>query len=317
MKFISQDPYSLPGTPPTVVDSIYVKPAYINKKGQVVPGRFDTAVIDIDSNNDVRSLEGCGVGRICCIFSLPPAAVRSWFPDGWNHNHLAYLEWYTPFSHSRVDPNSRLYQISPLIKNGDIQFDINDSNFSMFSDTLSAEATASGGNTSNVPLSPSPGVATAMPLVSLESEPTGSHKLHGNVDLTDTSDAGASTLHQSKTSSETPRYKPTVVSQTITLSILPTLPWNISYGPPPVIHISSNRAEILDDLRNPDLWTILHGLGFEVDRPPESHLPPTPPPSPAPFANLLPIAIADEMAAQAVLPPLLIFIHQDVLVTVD
>ncbi|KAJ3572340.1 hypothetical protein NP233_g3140 [Leucocoprinus birnbaumii] len=66
---------------------------------------------------------------------------------------------------------------------------------------------------------------------------------------------------------KTPKYMPMVISQTITLSILPTLPWSFNYSPPPVIHISSNQAEILDNLPHPDLWFILAGLGFEVDKP--------------------------------------------------
>ncbi|KAJ3576924.1 hypothetical protein NP233_g86 [Leucocoprinus birnbaumii] len=115
---------------------------------------------------------------------------------------------------------------------------------------------------------------------------------------------------------ETPSYsKPKVISQSITLSVLPNIHFARNYGPPPVIRISSNKAEILDELLHPDLWGILIGLGFEVDEPANS-LPPTPPPSPAPFANLLPIAVADDLDALD-FPPLPIFVRQDILVTID
>ncbi|KAJ3575317.1 hypothetical protein NP233_g1175 [Leucocoprinus birnbaumii] len=117
----SHDPYSLPNTSPTVVDAIYAKPAYLNKQGHEVPGRFDTAIIDQDKIGTFDNIEGCCIGRIRCILSLPQSAVNSWFPNGWMHTHLAYVEWFTPFSRARVDSKTRMYQVSPVIKNGEAQ----------------------------------------------------------------------------------------------------------------------------------------------------------------------------------------------------
>ena len=56
------------------------------------------------------------VGRIRCIFSLPPHAVEHWFPAGNFHlKHFAYVEWFTPFSRAQKDPNSKLFKISKLM----------------------------------------------------------------------------------------------------------------------------------------------------------------------------------------------------------
>ncbi|KAJ3553348.1 hypothetical protein NP233_g12667 [Leucocoprinus birnbaumii] len=124
LKFVARDPYALPNSPPMVVDAIYAKPGYPNKKGETIPGRFDTAIIDTASRNETGAIEGCQVGRIRCIFSLPQSAVNVWFPHGWSHPHLAYVQWYTSFRKAQLDPNSQLYQVSPIIKDGEHQASI-------------------------------------------------------------------------------------------------------------------------------------------------------------------------------------------------
>lgn len=37
-----------------------------------------------------------------------------WFPQGLKHVHFAYIEWYTPFSKSQLDPKSRMFKIKRL-----------------------------------------------------------------------------------------------------------------------------------------------------------------------------------------------------------
>ena len=62
------------------------------------------------------SFLGLCVGRIRCIFSLPPHAVALWFPAGnFSHKHFAYVEWFTPFSQAQKDPNSKLFKITRLM----------------------------------------------------------------------------------------------------------------------------------------------------------------------------------------------------------
>ncbi|KAJ3562007.1 hypothetical protein NP233_g9840 [Leucocoprinus birnbaumii] len=125
LKFVSKDPYTPPNAAPAVVDAIYAKPRYLNKRKQEIPGRFDTAMVNHTGGTaSIGDIQGCSVARVRCIFSLPESAVDLWFPNGWSHTHLAYVEWYTPFSQSRLDPNSRLYQVAPLVKNGEAQVSV-------------------------------------------------------------------------------------------------------------------------------------------------------------------------------------------------
>lgn len=56
------------------------------------------------------------MGRIRVIFALPPDAVALWFPHGFDVQHMAYVEWFTPFSHATFHADSRLYRIKPLMK---------------------------------------------------------------------------------------------------------------------------------------------------------------------------------------------------------
>ena len=59
---------------------------------------------------------GLCVGRIRCIFSLPPHAIALWFPaENFSHEHFAYVEWFVPFSQAQKDPNSKLFKISWLM----------------------------------------------------------------------------------------------------------------------------------------------------------------------------------------------------------
>ena len=118
LKFFSYDAYSLNPLDEVVTDSIHVDPAHVDKYGKVVPGRFDTAIIQIREarrpglkgmfklilslQNLFVSHSGLCVGRIRCIFSLPPHAVAHWFPaENFPHKHFAYVEWFTPFSQAQ------------------------------------------------------------------------------------------------------------------------------------------------------------------------------------------------------------------------
>jgi len=64
-------------------------------------------------------LIGLGVGQIQCIFTLPSTAIGLWFPGGFPHQHLAYVEWFTPLSRAPVDRNTKLFKISRLVTQGE------------------------------------------------------------------------------------------------------------------------------------------------------------------------------------------------------
>jgi len=63
---------------------------------------------------------GLCIGQVRCIFSLPPHALDLWFPAGaFLHKHLAYVEWFTPFSRAQKDRNSNLFKVSRLMARGE------------------------------------------------------------------------------------------------------------------------------------------------------------------------------------------------------
>jgi hypothetical protein len=51
------------------------------------------------------------------LFSLPDRAIAEWFPNGFLHKHLAYVEWFSPFP-KNPDPNHELFKMAQSFKNG-------------------------------------------------------------------------------------------------------------------------------------------------------------------------------------------------------
>ena len=47
IKFVTQDPFSLHPSANSVIDAIYCEPARCDTYGNIVPGRFDTAIINL------------------------------------------------------------------------------------------------------------------------------------------------------------------------------------------------------------------------------------------------------------------------------
>ncbi|KAF8953517.1 hypothetical protein BDZ97DRAFT_1679377 [Flammula alnicola] len=117
LKFWSHDVYAADPLAKNIVDSLHVEPARLDKYDNIVPGRFDVALINY-GDGGASGVQGYCAGRIRCIFSLPPSASERWFLHGLLHKHLAYVEWYTPFRRSSFEPNSKMYRVSPLMSGG-------------------------------------------------------------------------------------------------------------------------------------------------------------------------------------------------------
>ncbi len=133
LKWRSQDASAMDPLAEAVVDSIHVEPNRRDKYGNLVPGRFDTAIINVAEGGEASVkgillhficlwwnctetifLGGYCVGQIRCLFILPKKARARWFPAKFPHDHFAYVEWFTPFSSSRFDRHSKMYRVSRL-----------------------------------------------------------------------------------------------------------------------------------------------------------------------------------------------------------
>ncbi|KAF8645678.1 hypothetical protein AX14_009192, partial [Amanita brunnescens Koide BX004] len=83
-----------------IVDAIHVQLAQRDKQGRVVPARFDTAFVNINSNEARlnKNIHDYRVVQIRVIFSLQPKVIKKLFlPHIEVPQHLAYVEWFTPF----------------------------------------------------------------------------------------------------------------------------------------------------------------------------------------------------------------------------
>ncbi|KAJ6616602.1 hypothetical protein B0H10DRAFT_1799063 [Mycena sp. CBHHK59/15] len=103
--------YVTQSAPDTIVDSVYVKPAITNGRGKLIPGRFDTVLVN-DGNGKDTGLDGYRVGQVRVVFSLPERSLSKLFrPNVHVPKYLAYVEWFTAFK-SQPEPNHLMYQIS-------------------------------------------------------------------------------------------------------------------------------------------------------------------------------------------------------------
>jgi hypothetical protein len=125
IKYVSRDLYDLEKGE-NVVDSIHVQPARSDKYGKVIPGRFDAGLVNY-KDGGMTGVKGHCVGRVRCVFKLPPDSLTHWFSRLASGcvppKYLAYVEWFTPFP-TTPDQNHLLYKISKLQICGEQQVSI-------------------------------------------------------------------------------------------------------------------------------------------------------------------------------------------------
>ncbi|KAL0571739.1 hypothetical protein V5O48_010221 [Marasmius crinis-equi] len=115
VKWTTPDIYSSSSHGTVIVDSVHVNPSRTDKRGHIVPGRFDTVLVNVNDGGRL-GVKGYRIGQIRAIFSLHRSKryLNELFQpheQPYVARHLAYVEWFTPFS-VRPEGTHGLYKIS-------------------------------------------------------------------------------------------------------------------------------------------------------------------------------------------------------------
>ncbi|KAF7374211.1 hypothetical protein MSAN_00303300 [Mycena sanguinolenta] len=114
IKYLAEDPYKAGGPDDTVVDSIHVQPQKTIRNGNIIPARFDTAII----NDGSGKLTGV-TAQVRVVFSLTSRHIEDLFRPGCHPpKHLAYVEWFTPFA-AQPEPPHLMYKLKRSLKDGE------------------------------------------------------------------------------------------------------------------------------------------------------------------------------------------------------
>lgn len=119
IKFWNPDPFERSDQEGTR-DAVHVRPIRQDSRGRNVPARFDTVLVNVGSG--IEGVQGLRIAQVRVVFSVPPRAVASLFriPPP---QHLAYVEWFTPFA-AVPDHDSGMYKVQRSLRNGERQVSI-------------------------------------------------------------------------------------------------------------------------------------------------------------------------------------------------
>ncbi|TFK64486.1 hypothetical protein BDN72DRAFT_774499, partial [Pluteus cervinus] len=102
----------------STVDSIHSRPSYENSQKKLIPGRFDTALVEAPNagKKDLKGMQRYRVVRIHVIFAIPPSLRPYLFSPDVEENvpkHLVYVSWYSAFA-KNSEANHLLYKVEAM-----------------------------------------------------------------------------------------------------------------------------------------------------------------------------------------------------------
>jgi Plavaka transposase len=104
-----------------IVDVVHVRPEQKDLHGRIIPGRFDTVLVDSRglSGPHGQGNRGRRIAQVRTVFEIPQNKIDDVFPspDTRPPTYLAYVEWFSPVPTAR-EPNHLMFKVSRSTQGG-------------------------------------------------------------------------------------------------------------------------------------------------------------------------------------------------------
>ncbi|KAF8494898.1 hypothetical protein F5888DRAFT_1795019 [Russula emetica] len=104
-----------------IVDVIHIRPEQKDLHGRIIPGRFDTVLVDSRGPSGPRGQgnKGRQIAQVRTVFEIPRNKIDNVFPstNARPSTHLAYVEWFSPVP-AVCEPQHLMFKVSRSIQGG-------------------------------------------------------------------------------------------------------------------------------------------------------------------------------------------------------